>query len=133
MKPFLDRLEELKEDLEKEIQNKMIFLLNPKDTKILEAIIAWTSLKKKDFSLIQVQDDANMEDLWDIADPDIMQFSIALGCPILQANPRLEQLKALGIIYPDGSIPDLASSIITVYIKGQVGELKNKSTKYEDD
>ena len=111
----------------------MIFLLNPKDTKILEAIIAWTVVPKKNLNLIQVNDNATMEDLWEVSNPDIMSFSVALGCSMMQALPRLEQLKALSIVYPDGSIDEMASSIVNIYIKSQVKDLQRKSKSNEDD
>ena len=115
------------------LQSRMIFLLNPKDTKILEAIIAWTVVPKKNLNLIQVNDNATMEDLWEVSNPDIMSFSVALGCSMVQALPRLEQLKALSIIYPDGSIDEMASSIVNIYIKSQVKDLQRKSKSNEDD
>lgn len=126
MKDFKQRLDELKKELEPSLQSRMIFLLNPKDTKILEAIIAWTVVPKKNFDLVQVQDDAKMEDLWALIEPDMISFSIVLGCSMIQAIPRFEQLKALSIIYPDGTVADLASSITNVYIKNQVDNLKKQ-------
>ena len=133
MKTLPERLSELKEEMAPSLQSRMIFLLNPKDTKILEAIIAWTVVPKKNLNLIQVNDNATMEDLWEVSNPDIMSFSIALGCSMMQALPRLEQLKALSIIYPDGSIDEMASSIVNIYIKSQVKDLQRKSKSNEDD
>ena len=133
MKTLPERLSELKEEMAPSLQSRMIFLLNPKDTKILEAIIAWTVVPKKNLNLIQVNDNATMEDLWEVSNPDIMSFSIALGCSMVQALPRLEQLKALSIIYPDGSIDEMASSIVNIYIKSQVKDLQRKSKSNEDD
>lgn len=133
MKTLPERLSELKEEMAPSLQSRMIFLLNPKDTKILEAIIAWTVVPKKNLNLIQVNDNATMEDLWEVSNPDIMSFSVALGCSMVQALPRLEQLKALSIIYPDGSIDEMASSIVNIYIKSQVKDLQRKSKSNEDD
>ena len=133
MKTLPERLSELKEEMAPALQSRMIFLLNPKDTKILEAIIAWTVVPKKNLNLIQVNDNATMEDLWEVSNPDIMSFSVALGCSMVQALPRLEQLKALSIIYPDGSIDEMASSIVNIYIKSQVKDLQRKSKSNEDD
>lgn len=127
MKTFYDRLEELKAECQKDLQSRMVFLMNPKDTKILEAIVAWTAMPKRDFSMIHVQDDAPMTDLWKMAEPDIFTFATALGCTVIQATPRLDQLKALGIIYPDGTVADLATSITNIYIKGRVKELQDKA------
>lgn len=133
MKTLPERLSELKEEMAPSLQSRMIFLLNPKDTKILEAIIAWTVVPKKNLNLIQVNDNATMEDLWEVSNPDIMSFSVALGCSMMQALPRLEQLKALSIVYPDGSIDEMASSIVNIYIKSQVKDLQRKSKSNEDD
>lgn len=133
MKTLPERLSELKAELAPSLQSRMIFLLNPKDTKILEAVIAWTVVPKKDLYLIQVQDHATMKELWDASEPDVMSFATALGCNMIQALPRLEQLKALSIIYPDGSIDEMANSIVNVYIKSQVKNLKRKSKNDDDD
>ena len=133
MKTLPERLSELKEEMAPSLQSRMIFLLNPKDTKILEAIIAWTVVPKKNLNLIQVNDNATMEDLWEVSNPDIMSFSVALGCSMVQALPRLEQLKVLSIIYPDGSIDEMASSIVNIYIKSRVKDLQRKSKSNEDD
>ena len=123
---FNERLDELKAELMPLLQSRMIFLLNPKDTKTLESIVAWSVLPKVDRSNIEVRDDATMKDLWDIADVDAYGFSIALGCRMTEALPRLEQLKQLNLIYPDGSVAELAMTIVNVYIKNRVKEIQGK-------
>lgn len=129
MKNLSDRLDELKNDLEPYLQSRMIFLLNPKDTKILEAVVAWTVLPKPDVSTIIVEDNASMETLWDIVKPDIFRFATILGCNVQSALPRLNQLKELSIIYPDGSVANIAMTLANVYIKNQVGKIQPKEKK----
>ena len=121
-----DRLEQLKAELKPVIQSRMIFLLNPKDIKPLESVVAWSALPKTDLSDVEVSENASMDELWKKANPDIFAFATALGCKMSDATSRLEQLKQLDIIYPDGSVSELAMSIVNVYIKNRVSEIRGK-------
>ena len=130
MKSLQQRLEELKNELEPHMQSRVIFLLNPKDTKLIEAVVAWTALPKPEVSTIFVDDDATMEELWEAVEPDAFNYAILLGTSVQNALPRMKQLKGLGIIYPDGSVASYASSIVNVYIKNQIVKIlpKDKQT-----
>lgn len=132
MKRYNDRLDELKNELEPSLQSRMIFLLNPKDTSTMEAVIGWTVIRHSDFSNVMVDDDATMEDLWKESSFDIMSYATVLGCVPKEAIPRLNQLIKLGIIYPDGTVAALATSIVNVHIKNQVESLKSKSKPKQD-
>lgn len=129
MKNLRERLKELKLDLEDELQSRMIFLLNLKDTKMFEAIVAWRTLKKPEIETVLVQDDATMEELWDSVEIDVFSYAEALGSNIQNALPRLKQLQKLNIIYPDGSVAPLAMQIINTYIVNQVGKIQPKEPK----
>ena len=129
MKNLRERLWELKLDLEDELQSRMIFLLNLKDTKMFEAIVAWRTLKKPEIETVLVQDDATMEELWDSVEIDVFSYAEALGSNIQNALPRLKQLQKLNIIYPDGSVAPLAMQIINTYIVNQVGKIQPKEPK----
>jgi len=107
----------------------MIFLLNLKDTKMFEAIVAWRTLKKPEIETVLVQDDATMEELWDSVEIDVFSYAEALGSNIQNALPRLKQLQKLNIIYPDGSVAPLAMQIINTYIINQVGKIQSKEPK----
>jgi len=130
MKSLRQRLDELKNELEPYIQSRMIFLLNPKDTKPMEAVVAWAAMPKPDVSTVFVDDEAPMEELWRVVEPDIFTFATLLGTTVQQALPRFNQLKGLGVVYPDGSVAQYAAAIVNVYIKNQVGKIqpKEKST-----
>lgn len=115
------------------MQSRMIFLLNPKDTKPLEAIVAWTAIPKTDCHGIQVDDDASMVDLWRIVPPDILSFATALGCNLRQAQNRLAQLQQLNIIYPDGSVAEKAITLIKIYINNQVNKINSETKKLQNE
>ena len=129
MVPFAERLERLKQDLAPLLQRRMIFLLNPKDTAILEAVVAWTVVPAKDTGPIQVAAEATLDDLWAAAEPDILAYATALGCTVSQALPRFNQLKSLNIICPDGSVADQAITIINVYINTQINGMRARNAK----
>ncbi len=111
------------------MQSRMIFLLNPKDTKPLEAIVAWTVVPRADVDDIRVADDASMSDLWDAAPPDVVSYSTALGCSLRQAQQRLSQLQQLDIVYPDGSVADSAMTLIKIYINNQIYKINAETEK----
>lgn len=129
MKKFADRCREIREQGQQSLQSRMIFLLG-KDTRVLEAIVAWTSLDIK-LPDIMVEDDASIQDLWRACEPDMVAFSTALGCPMTEALPRFSQLVQLGIVYPDGTAADLAMSIVNTYITVQVGDLRKRRDKVQ--
>jgi len=131
MKTLQDRLAELKEELAPQMQSRMIFLLNPKDVKPLEAIVAWTAIPKTDVRNIQVDDNATMIDLWKAAPPDILAYSTALGCNLRQAQNRLSQLQQLNIIYPDGSVAENAITLVKIYINNQVNKINFETKKFK--
>lgn len=122
---FEERLKVLKEELEPVLQSRMIFLLNPKDTKTLEAIVAWSAMKS-DFPDVDVPDNATMEDLWALFDVDMTVYATVLGCKLQEAVPRFSQLKGLNLIYPFGEVCELAKSIVGAYIKQQVDKIRPK-------
>ncbi len=126
-RPFLERLEELKAALQPALQSRLIFMMNPKDLKFLEAVIAWTVVPKRDLSRLSVPADATLEDLWSLAEPDVFAFATALGSTVKDALPRLNQLKILEIIYPDGSIYEKVIALANVYMKGQLNALQKKA------
>ena len=135
MKPFADRLREIKEELQKDSNEKMIFLLNPKETKILEAIIAWQSMRIKISPSLLVEDTATLEDLWEMMDDniDLQNFSVTLGCRASDALTRLRQLKNLSLIFPDGSVNSTALVLIKIYIKKQLSKIQIVEKKEKDD
>jgi hypothetical protein len=129
MKNLTERLIELKNELEPELQSRMIFLLNLKDTKMFEAIVAWKTLPQIETNTIFVEDNATMEDLWNAVEINVFNYAEALGCNVQSALPRLKQLQKLNIIYPDGSVASLAMQIINTYIINQVGKIQPKEQK----
>ena len=125
----------LKEELQKDSNEKMIFLLNPKETKILEAIIAWQSMRIKISPSLLVEDTATLEDLWEMMDDniDLQNFSVTLGCRASDALTRLRQLKNLSLIFPDGSVNSTALVLIKIYIKKQLSKIQIVEKKEKDD
>lgn len=118
MKKFSERLDELKAELEPEIEKRIIVLLDTRNSKPLEAVIAWNV--GEHVIDVDVPDDATMEDLWNLAEPDLYSYAIALNVNIVEAMSRYQQLKQLGIIYPDGSIATIAKKLAQLYIRKQV-------------
>lgn len=126
-KPFLQRLEEIKAELQPRLQSRLIFMMNPKDTRFLESVIAWTVIPKRNLEDMVVEDDATLKDLWEMAEPNMFAFATALGVTIKDAIPRLGQLKTLEIIYPDGTIYDKVIALANIYVKGQLNALQKKA------
>ena len=125
MKKFKDRLLELRAEIEPQLENRMVFLLNPKDTKSLEAVSAWSVQSKKALD-IDVDDNATLEDLWDLCPPDLNEFAETLNVKYVDAMKRFHQLKKLEIIYPDGSVSKLALQLVGLYIRTQATIMEDK-------
>lgn len=127
MKKFKERLDELKAEVEPQLESRIIFLLNPKDTTTMEAVIAW-NVGEHEIDC-EVQDDATMDELWEICPPDLTGFTTALNVKPMEALARFEQLRKLGIIYPDGSVASLAKKVAGLYIRTQVTIMETKIKK----
>ena len=131
MKKFRERLDELKAEMEIQLESRIIFLLNPKDTTTLEAVIAW-NVGEHEVDC-EVPDDAPMEYLWEICPADLSVFTATLNVKPVQAMARFEQLRRLGIIYPDGSVASLAKKVAGLYIRSQVKTMEDKIMKGRKD
>lgn len=112
---------------EQNSMNKLIFLLNPKDTKVLEALIAWTSIDVK-FD-VKLEKPNGMEDwdfLWNCSEFDLIGYSITLGVDKTTAKNRLMQLKNLKLVYPDGTLNEYAEALVKSHIKKCLSKVKVK-------
>ena len=125
MKKFKDRLSELRSEIEPQLENRMVFLLNPKDTQALEAVSAWSVQNKKDLD-IEVDDNATLDELWELCPPDINEFAKTLNVKLIDATKRFHQLKKLEIIYPDGFVSKLALQLVGLYIRTQATIMEDK-------
>lgn len=118
------RLEQIKQMDKSTSSEKMIFLLNPKDTRVYEALIAWKSIHVGFDGNKEVDDNITIDGLWDMCEMDLREFAITVGDKVQDAIPRLKQLKNLHLIYPDGSINQNARIIISMYIKKKIMEVR---------
>ena len=121
------RLEQIKIQDKATSSQKMIFLLNPKDTRVYEALVAWKSIVVDFLEEQEVDDNATIDALWDLSSSNIKEFAITIGDTVQDAIPRLRQLKNLRLIYPDGSINEQARVIVSMYIKKKVLEVRGNS------
>lgn len=123
------RLEQIKIDDKSTSSQRMIFLLNPRDTSVLQALVAWKTLKVKFDSELLVQQDTQIQKLWQLVDFDIKEFSVTLGCTVSQALPRLKQLKNLSLIYPDGTINQNARVLVNMFIRKKLKEVRGEQNE----
>lgn len=121
---LFQRLQEIKTEEKTKSSQKMIFLLNPKDTRILQALVAWKTVKIQLNKQQLVNQDCSLDEIWDMSDFSIKQYAITLGCTIQDALPRLKQLKNLSLIYPDGTINENARVLVSMYIKKKLSEVR---------
>ena len=117
----IDRILEIKEQDEQQTQQTMIFLLNPKDKRVLQSLAAWKNVKINFQKQVEVSEESTLEQLWELVQNfNIRDFATTLGCTTQQALPRLRQLKNLRLIYPDGSINRFANMFLKNYIKRKI-------------
>lgn len=53
------------------------------------------------------------EALWDCVRVDFAAIALLADDELVRAKKNIERLKGMRLIYPDGSLPDLATKIIT--------------------
>lgn len=120
------RLEQIKQEDKKNSVDKMIFLLNPKDTKILQSLVAWKNIKTTWNPEQNVLENCDIKFLWELTEINIRDYAITLGCTVQQALLRLKQLRNLSLIYPDGTINQTARILVNNYIKNKINELTGR-------
>lgn len=121
------RLEQIKQQDKATSSQKMIFLLNPKDTRVYQALVAWKSITVMFEEDAEVDDNASIEQLWELSASNLKQFAITIGDTVQDAIPRLRQLKNLHLIYPDGSINEQARILVSMYIKKKILEVRGNT------
>lgn len=121
------RLEQIKQLDKATSSEKMIFLLNPKDTRVYEALVAWKTIHVEFNGEKDINDNMSIEGLWDMCQMDIREFAVTVGDKVQDALPRLKQLKNLHLIYPDGSINENARIIVSMYIKKKIMEVRGNA------
>lgn len=120
---FKDRLEKLKNSLKDSSQEKLIFLMNPKDTRVMEGLVAWKNMKIEFDPYIDVSDDASIEDLWRLVSFSNKEYAVCLGVSVSDSLPRFRQLKQMSMIFPDGSIDEMCYKLMMTYLKRQLGKV----------
>ena len=123
------RLQQIKQIDKANSSQKMIFLLNPKDTRVLQALIAWKSTKIQFDKNLMVQQECTIQDLWGCVEVNVREYSITLGCPVQQSITRLKQLKNLSLIYPDGTINENARLIVSMYIRKKLNDVRGQTNE----
>lgn len=65
--------------------------------------------------------EANWGALWDCVTVDCAALAMLADDELVKARKMVERLKGLRLVYPDGSLQELATKIITQRIKGALG------------
>lgn len=116
-----DRLNEIKKEDEEYVTiDKFVFLTNPKNISLMEALVAWTCINCNFQEGAEVADDANVDELWGLCNVNTKAFADTAGITVTEALSKIRQLKNLGIIYPDGTCSCKAISLVKVYVKGKI-------------
>ena len=104
------------------------------DKQIRDAILAWPSVNieiivDKDFPIIS-EDSAENEKwqaLWERVDPDLDQFSIISGLRSIEVESVYMRLKALHLIFPDGTVDKMAKTYLGLLVVAEIKRLKSES------
>lgn len=119
-----DRLRELIELHEDSVTiDRFVSLTNPKNTVLMEAVVAWTRCHVKFDGDSEVDDDATMEDMWLLSHLDTREFANTVGLGITDALAKMKQMINLELVYPDGTASPKALSIVKMYVKGKLEDL----------
>jgi len=120
---FKDRLEKLKNSLKDSSQEKLIFLMNPKDTRVMEGLVAWKNMRIAYDPNLEVNEDASIDDLWRLVSFSNKDYAVCLGVSVSLSLPRFRQLKQMNMVFPDGSIDEMCYKLMMTYLKRQVGKV----------
>lgn len=120
----IDRLNEIKEEeLHSITSDRFVSLTNPKNVVMMETLIAWTCTPIQFNKDAEVEENASLQELWNLCDIDIKELSDTAGLTVNDTMIKMKQLKNLGLIYPDGTAHFTATNIIRAYVKGRVEKL----------
>lgn len=120
----IDRLNQIKEEKESHVTiEKFVSLTNPKNIALMEALVAWTCSNINFDAEAEIAQDASIDDLWQLSDVNVKNFSDTAGLTVSQGLAKLKQLRNLSLIFPDGTALSKAISIIKVYVKGKIEDL----------
>ena len=120
----IDRLNEIKEEESQSItSDRFVSLTNPKNVVMMETLIAWTCTPIQFNKDAEVEENASLQELWNLCDIDIKELSDTAGLTVNDTMIKMKQLKNLGLIYPDGTANSTATNIIRAYVKGRVEKL----------
>lgn len=117
----IDRLNRLKQEREESVTiEKFVSLTNPKNVKLMEALVAWTCIDTHFESEYEVEPVATMDDLWQLTNVSPRDFADTSGLTVKEGIDKMKQLKNLSLIFPDGTALSKAVSLIKVYVKGKI-------------
>lgn len=122
---FIERLDEIKEDLRSGSQERLVFLMDKKNLRVMEGLVAWRNLNIDFDPDFEVDEDADIEDLWRLVSFSNKEYAICLGVGVGQSLPRFRQLKQMNMIFPDGSIDDMCHKLMMTYLKSEIGKILN--------
>ena len=117
----IDRLNRLKGEQEESVTiEKFVSLTNPKNVRLMEALVAWTCVNTNFQSEEEVEPTATMDDLWQLTNLNPREFADTAGLTVKEGIEKMKQLKNLSLIFPDGTALSKAVSLIKVYVKGKI-------------
>ena len=82
--------------------------------------MAWTCIDVNFDGDIQVDDNADLNDLWQCVSFDTRAFADTAGLDTQLALVKLRQMRNLKLIYPDGTANSKAISIVKIYVKSKI-------------
>ena len=120
----IDRLNQLKQQAQDSAHSELfISLTNPKNILLMETLVAWTcSNVSFDFEA-QIPEDTSLKDLWKLSKIDTREFANTAGLGVTDAISKLNQMKNLNLIFPDGTAMTKAITIIRMYVKSKIQDL----------
>lgn len=89
-----------------------IFILDPKDIQTCKAVIAWSNINP----VLDFSEERSYKDDWDwcwqFVRYDVEKLALLIGCTASEASRIVVRLKTVKLIFPDGTVNQLAYSVI---------------------
>lgn len=129
---YLERLNKLK-NFDIDMQN-LIFLVGNKNVEMCQHIVAWKNTKVViDFNRKCEKISDEWDDLWQYSMFDEKQFAELCELSVLDARKKLEKIKTLRLIYPDGTTNNVVDGIINGILKKNISSLTGIKEKNKND
>ena len=112
---------------EAKTNNDALIFLDAKNMRICQGLIAWKSIGAKlNFNKEHGDFSDDWEWVWQFCDFQTDKLASVIGCNYSDATALFKQLKMLKLVYPDGTVNDMANALVRGIIKQNISKMTGR-------